>query len=522
VSRAVGMLSAAAIGFGVTAGSAGAATPFTVGTGQDPSIAVGSDGTGHAVWATPNPTSVGYCRVSAGAEACNRSELLAFPGGADAQTTGRPVVFTPVANKVVIVAGCWNCGTGGTTDRIYRWISTNNGASFGVAVAIGTDFTTEGAGTWLDAEGIFVGASGPHVKAAVSDTFDGVEYATGGTFVFGPQVTRVPGTNKLVAVTNDLDVVKYGVYDSPLSVPNINNPLNWTVDQPLVAAEGNNSDTSVNSGPQGVYMAYRYFVPNDERLGVRRFDSATNSFGPPTYLEGADAIEDHGVDYPDSFQDPSGRLHLVWRSLYDGGRLRYRVSDASATSFTAAANLARQESFFEPEVAAGADGRGFATWASNTSGGIVRVVPLDPQPEPVTPPAGGGTTTPSGGGKPSGGGSKRSLPVSFTGPGSRLSAKIVGNRVRIRARGTIRLPAGAPRSACSGRLKLAVKRKRTTLATRRAKLKRRNGRCRFGKTIFIKRSKVGRKTTSLRLKLSFRGNAVLAAGSTTKTLVIKK
>jgi hypothetical protein len=121
-----------------------------------------------------------------------------------------------------------------------------------------------------------------------------------------------------------------------------------------------------------------------------------------------------------------------------------------------------------------------------------------------------------------GGGGGASLPVSFTGPGNTLSAKIVGNRVRVRARGTIKLPAGAPRSACSGKVKLTVKRKSTTLAKRSAKLKRKSGKCRFGKTIFIKRSKVGRSTTSLRLKVSFSGNSVLKAGSTTKTLVIKK
>lgn len=121
-----------------------------------------------------------------------------------------------------------------------------------------------------------------------------------------------------------------------------------------------------------------------------------------------------------------------------------------------------------------------------------------------------------------GGGGSPSLPVSFTGPGNSLSAKIVGNRVRVRARGTIRLPAGAPRSACKGKVKLTVKRRTTTLAKRNAKLKRKNGKCRFGKTIYIKRSKVGRSTTRLRLKVSFKGNAVLKAGSTTKTLVIKK
>jgi hypothetical protein len=63
---------------------------------------------------------------------------------------------------------------------------------------------------------------------------------------------------------------------------------------------------------------------------------------------------------------------------------------------------------------------------------------------------------------------------------------------------------------------------RTTLATRKAKLKRNGGKCRFGKTIFIRRSKVSRRTTRLRVKVSFAGNAVLRAGQTTKTLVIKR
>lgn len=122
--------------------------------------------------------------------------------------------------------------------------------------------------------------------------------------------------------------------------------------------------------------------------------------------------------------------------------------------------------------------------------------------------------------KASGGGS--SLPVSFSGPGNQLSAKIVGNRVRVRARGTIKPPAGvSTAAACHGNVKLTVKMKRTTLAKRSAPLKLKRGKCRFGKTIYIKRSKVGRTTTRLRLKVSFAGNSVLKAGQTTKTLVIK-
>lgn len=104
-------------------------------------------------------------------------------------------------------------------------------------------------------------------------------------------------------------------------------------------------------------------------------------------------------------------------------------------------------------------------------------------------------------------------------PSGGATAKIVGNRVRVRARGTVALPPGA---SCKGRVKLTVKRKRTTLAKRTVKLKRKSGKCRFGRTINIPRSKVGRTTTRLRLKVAITRNPALKPAPLTKTLVIKK
>jgi hypothetical protein len=520
-----------ALGLWAMAGPAHAATPFTTGTGTDPSVAVGADGTGHVVWATPNPTSVGYCRVSAGAEACNRTELLAF-GGSNPQTTGRPVVFTPAPNKVVIVAGCWNCGAGGgLTNRTYMWTSLNNGDAFASPVEIGRTMETNGTGVWLEDAGIFVGVNGSRAKAADLTAGTGVQYASGSLFVYGPDVARVPGTQKLVAATNDLDVVQYGVFKGPaLTAPNVNNVVNWNINQPLSAAEGDNSESDLSSGPNGVYLTYQYFVVNDNRIGLRRFDPTTDTFGAATYVEGPDAIDNNGLAYPDSFQDPNGRLHVAWRSLHGGGRLRYTVSDTSGANFSAAANLAAQESFVDPKVGAGADGKGFAVWTNGTVGNV-RIVALDPQAEPVTPPpgGGGGTIPPGGGGgttPPPGGG----LPIgptfdpkiSLTGPGNSATATIVGRRIKVRMRGAITLPAGASRAiACKGKIRLKIKKGKRTMANRKAKLKFKRGKCRFAKTIFLTRSKVG-KTRALRLQVRFRGNAVLKAGSTTKTLVIKK
>jgi len=365
--------------------AAQAAAPFTAGSGAGPTVAVGPDGTGHVVWVTTeSDVKIGYCRISPGASACNRTELISFPGATDANSAGKARVFAPVANKVVIVASCWNCGAGGVTDRNYRWLSTDNGSSFPAPLEIGNDFRTEGFGTWLEDVGIFVAASSSRAKAAFPGG-EGVQYATGGTFVFGPEVVRLPGTNELVAATNDLNVVKYGVFTgAPLTTPMINDPTKWEVDKTLGAAEGDNRDTSLTSGPNGVTMTYLETQSSPDRIGLRRYDSGSNTFGGPVYLDGDDPIDENGLQEPDSFQDPAGRIHLAWVSLHDGGRLRYRVSDVAGNNFTAPANLAASEGFHEPELGAGSDGKGFATWTPGSTGAI-RVVPLDPQPEPASP-----------------------------------------------------------------------------------------------------------------------------------------
>ena len=100
------------------------------------------------------------------------------------------------------------------------------------------------------------------------------------------------------------------------------------------------------------------------------------------------------------------------------------------------------------------------------------------------------TASISVGGPLTGGGSGPGPTFSFTGPGNSATAVIIGNRVRIRMRGTIKPPAGvSTAAACKGKVRLKIKKKTKTIAKRKAKLKLKRGKCRFGKTIFIKRSK---------------------------------
>jgi hypothetical protein len=384
--------------------SAGAATPFTAGTGFGHDLAVGNDGVGHVVWLQDeSPDRVHYCRVPAGGSACDaESGTLSFPDSTlpnDAHAIGAAQVFTPVENKVVIVASCWACGPSpnGTANRAFRFISVDNGANF-VAVDEVGDLGVSGQSGWYEPTNMTLGTEGGIFQAMDSpspETTD-VDLATGGLFVFSPAVVYNANLDRVVYAVNDLDVVKYAyrVDDSP-TVGELNSAANWQFDRTLSGAEADNDETHLSTGPSGIFLTYRYVVANDSRIGLRRFETSSNTFSPPVYAEGPDAIDNNSLDYPYHSQDGAGRLHFVWRTLHDDGRLRYSRSDDGGATFTPAANLALRETFIDPIVEAAPSGAGFAAWKGIGTSDI-RVVPIDPQPEPA-PPAGPGPG-PGGGG----------------------------------------------------------------------------------------------------------------------------
>jgi hypothetical protein len=89
-------------------------------------------------------------------------------------------------------------------------------------------------------------------------------------------------------------------------------------------------------------------------------------------------------------------------------------------------------------------------------------------------------------------------------------------------KGSITMPPGVDKNAaCSGQIRLKLKKGKKTMLNRTTPVKLKKGKCRFAKTVFLKRSKVG-KTRRLKLKIRFLGNQILKAGSVSKTLTIRK
>ena len=270
------------------AGAADAATPFTAGTGNGHDLAVGADGTGHLVWLTDETNDrVGYCRLPAGGSACDsESTFLSFPGATTASGSGdHAQVFTPAANKVVILASCTQCP--GVGNRTYRFISTNNGVDFGTGVQIGT-LRLNGQSAYIGANDVALSVSGRLFQGQSSSAFT-MERQAGSTAssVYDAAVARVPSAgDKAVYAVNNLDAVEYKRFDGPSDPPSIvdlNQDANWFPTQFLSAAEGNNDETHLSSGPSGLYLTYRYGQPTETASGCASSTRArARSAHPPT------------------------------------------------------------------------------------------------------------------------------------------------------------------------------------------------------------------------------------------------
>ena len=382
--------------------AADAATPFTAGTGDGLDLAVGSDGTGHLAWVVDAADDrISYCRIPAGGGACDsESTFLDFSGLTSSAPSPQVQVFTPAAGKVVILATCTQCPSGDPAYKTFRFISTNNGVSFDAGIQVGS-IQLSGQASYINSGDValsvfgatFQGQAGPSPGSTTT-----LSLGQSGA-VYGAS-TAVASATRAVYAVNDLDTVQYRVFSDPgtagitaaeLNANTMGVPTNWSAVKFLSAPEGNNDETMLDSGPSGVYLTYRYGETSNPQVRLRKFDIGTGTFGAATSIDGPDdAIDNNGIGMTNHSQDASGRLHVIWRSLFSGNRLRYTRSDTSGANFSAPANLAANETFSEPVVEAGPDGNGFAAWRSGTT---IRAVRIDPQPEP-----GGGGPGPGGGG----------------------------------------------------------------------------------------------------------------------------
>jgi hypothetical protein len=370
----------------VTASPATAATPFTVGTGVNPRIAVTPNGTGHVVWSIPaqiiSSAAVGYCRIPVGASACDRQEILLFPTNRGVAKSGGDVTVQVESDALLrITSACYGCGVGDAQEGIQRWGTGDGGTTFVPEPSLGGTPTNAGMGP----DGITVGA-GVYVTPADGDqviarpgTTDttAVDMASGTNFVQTPSIVQVPGQNRLVYAVSDLFGVRTATFNGPdFAVTSLMNAGNWSTDQQLPTPESGIRNTHLSSGPSGVSLTYEQKIPLDDHVRVRKFDAAKNAFGAPRSLESASETGDATIDDVFSSQDAAGRVHVVWRSELTTDQLRYTRSDLAGNVFAVPGTLATGERYAHPVIGTGPDAAGWIAWQAGDGDSAIRVMRL--------------------------------------------------------------------------------------------------------------------------------------------------
>src|SRR5215213_198997 len=343
--------------------AANAATPFSVGTGQFPDVAVDTDGTAHVVWEEHNGGAsggdIGYCQVPQAMTRCVDGPLRIID--APAEGIGRSTyVFVPSPNRVVIVSH--RCCS---PDATIAYVSTNGGISFGSAVTIGN----------LDAEDGVLGGD---------DAFYGVD--TGGIVqrmpIAGPQVTQQATLNAGFPVPTFSSIALFGG-NRPLKVSadgsnttfhlqsgagNVNDASTWA-GPTAVTPPGN--EPHLASGSAGTAMIYRTGSPGE--LHARKFDGS--GFGPGAVLSTNDPIQ------ADLTADGSGRFTAAWvENGINPNEVRISSSSDGSTWSKAAAILRGDEAdrVFHTQVSAAPSGKGFAVWDANDRQRGITMAPLEP------------------------------------------------------------------------------------------------------------------------------------------------
>src|SRR3954464_12500392 len=124
--RAARSLVGAMIALVLLCADARAGTPFTVGTGARPDLAMDTSGLAHVVWREridANNYATRYCQIPAGATACANAQTLGSPTGAD-----DPLIV--LGDAVYVVVPHY------VADTVDVFTSTNGGASFAGPVTL--------------------------------------------------------------------------------------------------------------------------------------------------------------------------------------------------------------------------------------------------------------------------------------------------------------------------------------------------------------------------------------------------
>lgn len=343
--------------------TAWSAKPLSLGAGSRPGLAIDAAGTAYVAWSGPeNPASLQYCRLPRGATVCASRHAIAVP---EATTSGSRPFVTVNGTRVIVVQYRYPI-TGTSVAGVYRFTSSDRGATFGAGDLVGSVPFEEG-------------AVGP------GDTFSGVP--VNGEMSFQNVVlagTPSSVSDRALLSTTHQNLAAVGLIDAstPLAVftddvnaqerhyvgsGSINDIANWTAPVDIGVA----SYPKLAGGPSGLFLLAGN---GGTSLFVRKWNGS--AFGAPVGIGPGSTPSKH------LFQDAAGRLHAVFqRDSANPLQIIHAVSDdgvhwRSGTVLTQ--EIATNGGIEDLRVAIAPDHVGVVVWHAGLGAGDIRVAPVGP------------------------------------------------------------------------------------------------------------------------------------------------
>jgi hypothetical protein len=370
-SRAAALLSVAALALSpltVAPASAAAAknSAFTIGAGEDPTIAVDKAGTAYVTWVHQGPSGhqdqLQFCKVPRGTRKCTDLQTFSAP----LATGDRAQILMPNPTTVYIVyyqyAGAYGVPS---PDQTWLLASTDGGATFAAPVYIGTQDPEGGAA--LDATGgvYLVIDSSTYGITVQRDNLNGTAVpaesalATFPVDWYGGNVAVAASGQVFVSSWNETDGVGTIHISSFSGTGDPNATASWTT----VLTQGG-EDTQLGNGPKGVYLFSSENASSDPRFLVEKL--TTTGDVKASYVTG----KGQANEQPTFWEDASGRLNLAY---WQGDFMRYKASDLKGWQ---AAEILGSPGGFHQRGATAADGGGFVAYDNEEATGPVSLVPI--------------------------------------------------------------------------------------------------------------------------------------------------
>jgi hypothetical protein len=357
--------------------SASAASASIVGAGARPGLTVDAAGTAYVAWNGPESTNstLRFCRLRRGATACDAGVGVVLPAPATTTSVYRPFVI--VSGDHVVVVQFRYPTSGSLPAGLYRFNSTNRGATFAAPVVVGSVAFEEAvagpsdtlSGVPLNSsmffQNVVLSGSAP-VNSDGSSAVGRAELST--THLNYASVGLIDAATPLAMFTNG-DDAQFRRYNGG----DLNAIASWGPPTGIGFA----SYPKLAGGPSGLFV-----LAGDVNgvLFARKWNGST--FGAPAAIGPGSTPSKH------LFQDAAGRLHAVFqRDSANPLQIVHAVSDDGLTwrsGTVVKQDIATAGGISDLRVATAPDHVGVVVWHADAANDI-RVVPVGPDAPGGTP-----------------------------------------------------------------------------------------------------------------------------------------